>query len=96
MMKRPRPPYDRTAPMVAVAMTWSVAVRKPPTMTAIDERQLDPAEDLAPGHAHAAAGLDQVAIHGPQARVRGDEDGRDASSSMARKIGMRRSPTSGA
>ena len=64
--------------MVAVAMTWSVAVRKPPTMTAIESGKLDPAQDLAAGHAHAAAGLDQVTVHGPQPGIGGDEDGRDA------------------
>ena len=31
-MNRPRPPPDRIAPIVAVAITCSVAVRKPPVM----------------------------------------------------------------
>ncbi len=30
MMKRPSPPNETIAPIVAVAMTWRVAVRSPP------------------------------------------------------------------
>ena len=75
--------------MVAVAMTWRVAVRKPPMMIGDRERQLDPAEDLPLAHAHAAAGLDQVAIHLAQARVGADEDraGSPAGSSRGRSGG---------
>ena len=61
-MKRPSPPPETIAPIVAVAMTWRVAVRKPPTMTGDGERQLERGEDLALAQAHPAAGLDQVAV----------------------------------
>ena len=47
MMNRPSPPNDRIAPMVAVAMTWSVAVRKPPMMTGDRERHLEAARGSA-------------------------------------------------
>ena len=52
-MNRPSPPTDRIAPIVAVAMTWSVAVRNPPTMIGEASGQLEPAQDLASSQAHA-------------------------------------------
>ena len=55
MMNRPRPPYDRTAPMVAVAMTCRVAVRKPPTMTAIESGSSIRRRIWRSRHAHARA-----------------------------------------
>ena len=61
-MKRPSPPPETIAPIVAVAMTWRVAVRKPPTMTGDATRQLELGEDLALAKAHPAAGLEQVAV----------------------------------
>ena len=70
-MNRPRPPPERIAPIVSVAMTCSVAVRMPPMMigeaigTSIRRRIWRLAQ------AHAAAGLDQVAVDrlaGPRRR----------------------------
>ena len=91
-MKRPRPPYERTAPMVAVAMTCSVAVRKPPTMTAIESGSSTRRRIWRPVMPMPAAGLDQVAVHGPQARVPGHEDGRDAEQEHGQEDGDEAKP----
>ena len=95
-MNRPSPPPDRIAPIVAVAMTWSVAVRKPPTMIERRERQLDAAQDLALADAHPAAGLDQVPIDLAQAGVgRRRESAGSRGSVIARKIGRKSRPNVG-
>ena len=68
-MNRPSPPPPRIAPIVAVAMTWSVAVRKPPTMIDDAIGSSIRREDLALAQAHPAAGLDEVAVDRAQAGV---------------------------
>ena len=56
--------------IVAVAMTLTAEVRMPPKIERQRERELDPAHDLRAGHAHAARGVDGVAVDLAHARRR--------------------------
>ena len=55
----------------------------PPKTSGRAQRQLDPADDLRAGHAHAAGRVDDVRVDLADADVRVGEDRRNASSTIA-------------